>query len=339
MAVKRLLYIDFFRFGAIFLMFWDHAIKFFYDSRPLTEATLFFNFIASKILGLTSLSSAIFLFLVGYCLGLSFERYRLKDKSSWFVKKFKRGLWLIFLSYLLFFFRMGSAIPATPTTTGILQLIGTAVILGSWFYYFPRAARWGMLIFFNLLVLMLDFSLRAKGIAIPLLNTELFPLLPSVSYVFTGMLVAEGFFSIRAVQKKKVFYQWLLAASSVGTLLFLIVFNFNLFQIFQLRHHVGDYWQPSLTLMAFNTLICLGLFAYLALMENQLKKVNLVRKLGMLGQKALAIYFFHFGLAILFARYLLKGAKFGYEVVFLAVVGFMLVGWGWVKLRGVTDNY
>ena len=68
MTKKRLLFVDLLRFGAIFLMFWDRGIKLFFNFKGQWQ------WLAEGILEITSLSSALFLFLVGFSLVLSYQR-------------------------------------------------------------------------------------------------------------------------------------------------------------------------------------------------------------------------------------------------------------------------
>ena len=66
MKQKRLVFVDLLRFLAIFLMFWDHALKLFYNFDQSAPSGQFFYDLAINILYLTALSSALFIFLVGF---------------------------------------------------------------------------------------------------------------------------------------------------------------------------------------------------------------------------------------------------------------------------------
>ena len=128
-----------------------------------------------------------------------------------------------------------------------------------------------------------------------------------------------------------------------GSLIFITLLislaNFDPFFIFRLRFLSDGTWQPSIILVIFNTLLVVASLSSLALGENKLAKIRLMRKAGLFGQEALNIYFFHILLGWGVSKYLLKGTPFDLWASLVAVFAFLLLGWGWIKLRKAKENY
>jgi hypothetical protein len=290
------------------------------------------------VLEITSLSSALFLFLVGFCLVLSFEKNQ-KSKAAWIWRKWRRGIWLIFLSYLLFFFKFNLEKLEAIANTGILQLIGLSLIIGSLFFLAQRKIRFFLILFSNYFLLLIDLALRTKEIQIPFLNVYFFPFLPNFSYVLSGILIAEGFFAWREKNMREKYLRNLFFGSLIFIVVLIGVANFDPFLIFRLRFLSGSTWQPLIILVIFNTLLIVASLSSLALGESKLAKIRLIRRTGLFGQEALNIYFFHILLGWGVSRYLLKGTLFGLWASLAAVIAFLLLGWGWIKLRKAKENY
>ncbi|HUW21284.1 MAG TPA: acyltransferase family protein [Candidatus Bathyarchaeia archaeon] len=333
MAKKRLLSIDFLRFWAIILMFWDHGLKLFYNFDTHVFMGAVFTRLAVDIINLTALSSAIFLFLSGFCLALSFNKHTHRGKTDWLWKKFKKGIWLIFLSYLLFFYEYNLAKINTIATSGILQLIGTGLIAGSILFLFSRKTRIIILIFLNYLTLMIDLALRLKGIVVPFLNVYNFPLLPSISYFLSGILIGDAYLIWLDKDKAVKNFKNLFLVSLAGVFVFLSAVNFNPYIIFDSRYLIAGFWQPSVALVIFNTFLIIAILSQLIIVENQLRKIDLIRQASLLGQETLAIYCFHILFVYGASKYVLKGATFGFWASLIAIAASLWISWRWVKIR------
>lgn len=333
MRKKRFLFVDLLRFVAIFLMFWDHGLKLFYNFATRTCWQEFFTRLFTELLVVTSLSSALFLFLVGFSLVISFQKHKDKKRKTWIKKKTKRGIILILLSYLLFFFKYGLTRKEALATSGILQLIGLFLIFGSWLFMISRKVRVILAILLNYLGLIIDFALRAKEIQIPLLNVYIFPFLPHGLYGLTGLLVAEGFFYWQEKETRKKYLKKLLWGSLIGLVVFVSAAELNPLLPFKLRHLTGGFWQPSIILVLYNSLIITAALALLAIFEEKLRKSLFLQKIGLFGQEALGIYFFQILLGYGVSQYLLKEARFAFWAPLLAVAVFCLLGWTIIKLQ------
>jgi hypothetical protein len=331
-AKKRLLGIDFIRFGAIFLMFWDHGLKLFYDFKTDSAWQNFLTNFSERVIEITSLSSALFLFLVGFCLVISFNRTKEK-KTIWIFKKWQKGFGLIFLSYFLFFFKFGGEKMEAIFTSGILQLIGLGRILGSFLFLVRKKIRIVFVATLSYLALVFDLTLRLKNLEIPLLNIHIFPLLPNIFYLFSGLLVAEGWFFWQEEKPRKKYLKKLLFGSLAGAMILILVGNGNPFEIWRSRFYTAGFWHPSAILVVFNTFLAILLLAALALVEEKIAKINLIKKAGLFGQEALSIYFFHILLGWGVSKYLLNSTKFGFWASLLAVIVFCSLGWIWIKLK------
>lgn len=315
-------------------MFWDHALKLFYNFKSQNDWQKFFTNLADKILGVTSLSSGLFLFLAGFSLVISFYQFREKGKKGWLLKKWRRGAWLIFLAYLLFFFEFQLTRPEAWLTPGILALIGQSLILSSLFFYLQPGLRIGLVAFLSCSILLLDLIWRTKNVQLPGINTYIFPWLPHSFYFFSGFLTAEIFF----YQFKKNFAQNLRKLfwfSLIGLISLLSAFDFRPFFIFKARYVISGFWQPHLFLVVFNTLLITACLTWLAIREEKLQEIKLAKKVAALGQSALAIYFCHFLLGWGVRQYFLKEVKFGPWAPVSAVVIFTLLGKMIAGLKGI----
>jgi hypothetical protein len=330
---KRLLFVDLLRFLAIFLMFWDHGLKLFYNFKTESLWEKILTEFAVRILRINTLSSALFLFLVGFSLVISFYRRRGGSKLTWIFRKWQRGLVLIFLSYFLFFFKFGLERVDALATSGILQLIGLILILGSLLFGLKRRLRVTFVLVLNYLVLLTDFALRTKGIEIPLLNVYIFPILPHLSYALGGLLVAEGWFFWVAEGSRKKYLRRLFWGSLVGILVLLTSAGFNPFLIFELTYIIGGFWHPSIVLVFFNTLIICFLTAIVARVERKLSLGRFWQRIGRLGKVALTIYFWHVFLGWGVAKYILREARFGAWAPILAVGAFCFLALGVAKIK------
>lgn len=343
MVYKRLIFIDLLRFLAIYLMFWDHSLKLFYSPKGETGFPL-----VQLILGITSLSSALFLFLVGFSLVLSFNRFwptkrsdlaEAKPKeniSDWVWTKAKRGLTLVGISYLLFIYTSPLGLVNLPLTSGVLQLIGITLIFLTLTYYLKKPTRLFLVIGLNLLIIAANYFLRLKGVEIAFLNQGNFPLLPHLSYSLTGLTTAELFI----IFSEKRFSLWSVGVVSLVLILFFLsLANFNPFIIFESRYLTGNYWQPSGLLLVFNSLIIILLAALLALSEEKIKSLKLVRKIGQIGQEALNIYIWHILLLWGVGYYLLPYLKLNFSAIIIITTGLVGLSLGWVKFRKVAGNY
>lgn len=331
---KRILTIDFLRFGAIFLMFWDHAIKLFFN---FGEG--FWNQVVSQILNLTSLSSALFLFLVGFSLVLSFKNHQGKIKR-WILRKWRRGLILIIWSFILFFYRYNLDYKESMAASGVLELIGLSLISGSLLFLIKkRRGRLILLASLSYLILLTDWALRLKEVEIVLLNAGVFPILPHLFYVLAGMGAGEVWFLYQEKKALADFLKKLFWISLLGVLIIWAAAGFSLGLIFSLRFVTAGFWQPSIILVLFNTTLILFLLSFLALGEKRLVGWKGIRKMSLLGQEALNIYILHILLGWGVARYLLRGIRFGFGAVVLTVMAFCLLGWSWAKVRKIKGNY
>ncbi|MFC1727053.1 acyltransferase family protein [Patescibacteria group bacterium] len=333
MKQKRLVFIDLLRFLAIFLMFWDHAIKLFYNFDRANWQGPFFNNLSTSILLITPLSASLFLFLVGFCLCFSFHRKKQTKKLKWVFRKILKGVVLIALSFFLYYFRYDPGLTKIPATSGILQLIGSSYILIPMIMFLPKLIRLPLFLTLIITSPILDHVLRTGEVAIPLLNVLSFPFLPYITYVLGGILLAEGYRYFQKSPRKKIFFQGL-AWSSLATIGFFLAFsNFDPLLIFRSYISIENHRLHSSLMVLYNLSIIVLVFSTLVRLEKLLSRIKLLKIPALIGKEALGIYVFHILLGWGASRYFLKEARFGFTYTLSAVLIFCLIGWGYAMLK------
>lgn len=243
--IKRLRSLDLVRLLALLLMFASHSAKGVLEIGSLSSPLIF---LAIKIiLLLEPLSSAWFLFVSGYCLGLT---VRTKSVfSSW-----RRGLTLIVLSQLLFRYHYRHFLPLWEAS-GILQLIGFGYL------FIPFWKKANSPLFFGtlttIIILLTPFTLRYS---LGMVNTGAFPLLPHLAYFSGGLF---WFQTLSRLDKNySLFRGSLIIVLSLG-----LIFIFAAFPgtVFANRSVLNSYWQPGPFLVTFGLLSAFWLERFFSL--------------------------------------------------------------------------
>ena len=158
------------------------------------------------------------------------------------------------------------------------------------------------------------------------MNVYIFPLLPGSAYTLTGLVLAEGFWHFYQRLEFKKYLQLIFLTSIILVLSFAWVNNFQVFKIFNSRHVIFGIWHPTVILVTFNLFLMTALVSFLGLIEEKIKRFGLVKNIGLFGQEALKIYFFHVLLGWGIGKYLFPNLKFGLEGPILGVLAFIFLG-------------
>jgi len=137
-------------------------------------------------------AAAVFIFLVGLCLTISYNRVRKKKQKEIYKKYFSRGLKIfgygILITVITFL-----AFPEAFVIFGILHLIGISIILGQFFLKFKK-----LNLFLGLLIIVLGFYLQNFSFDFPwllwlgltpasLYTFDYFPILPWFGITLLGI--------------------------------------------------------------------------------------------------------------------------------------------------------
>ncbi len=230
---KRLQSLDLMRQLALVLMFASHSTKAYLQLNANVDIL---TLVPMKIaLLIEPLSSALFLFVSGYCLVLATRRW------SW--SKFaKRGVGLILASHLLYAYQNQSFSPFGQAS-GILELIGLGWLMAP---FWKLTHSW----LTSAITIGLAFAaslLWAQSPPLGLINQGAFPFLPHLIYFAGGVFWArlnhlwqeKG--SLRGPKTS-----WILLLFTL-----LILIGVTRGQIFSERLTAEGYWQPKPLLVFF----------------------------------------------------------------------------------------
>ena len=270
---KRLISLDLLRQLALVLMFASHTTKAYLELNANFDQVSI-NLIKLALL-IEPLSSALFLFVSGYCLVLASRRW------AW-LKFVKRGVILILASHLLFAYK--NQVFSLPLhASGILQLIGMSwLAIPLW----KLTRSWissGITI--GLLFIASIFLTQSPPLAI--INQGAFPLLPHLIYFAGGVFWAR----INATWQKngsilgpKISWVFLL-------LTLIVLMSITRGRIFSERLSIAGYWQPKPILVVF----CLvtGIWLQLTLENHRFFNCQFWSWFTFLSRHSLVTYLTH----------------------------------------------
>ena len=191
-------YIDFLRAIAIFYMFFYHAFLVLFNP-DVSNKTL--NFIFE----LVPFCPALFLFLAGFSITFYFEKNNtIYIENKYFFSLIKRGLILIFCAMLLFFIEHGLQFPDFLFASGILNSIGWMIIISALFLLISSYRILFLSIFVAILIIITIIFEKNKIFFVPF-NYGYEPMSPTIIYGFIGFLFGNIFYSIKDLNKQKVF--------------------------------------------------------------------------------------------------------------------------------------
>ena len=230
---KRLISLDLLRQLALVLMFASHTTKAYLKLNANFDQVSI-NLIKLSLL-IEPLSSALFLFVSGYCLVLASKHW------SW-LKFVKRGVVLILTSHLLFAYKNQIFSPPLHAS-GILQLIGMGwLAIPLW----KLTRSWissGITV--GLLFIASFFLAQSPPLAI--INQGAFPLLPHLIYFTGGVFWARlnaNWQKNMSVTGPKICWVFLL-------LILIVLLGITEGKIFSERFSTAGYWQPKPILVVF----------------------------------------------------------------------------------------
>ncbi len=321
---QRLIFVDVMRFLAIFLMFADHAFKLFYDFTIVDD---YFSYTARIILLITTFSAPLFLFLVGASALLSYNNKK-TNQMSWLRDKFKRGIFYILMSFLLFFYQ--EKFTHLPYTSGILQLIGSSLILISLLLVFVKKQHTIILFLLTITSLLTDSYLRSINLVLPIISKDNFPIFPFITYVFAGGFLASMFLKSK-YKNKFIFRAWLISLLSIT--FFVYVSNYNPLKISATYSVINNYIIPSPLMVIYYLSLLAFIFSALAKLEKNLRQNVLILQASLIGKEALNVYVLHILLGWGVSKYMLEGQKFDYWAPITMTTIFTILGLLWTKAR------
>jgi hypothetical protein len=326
-------YIDLLRTIALFYMFFQHAALALLMQTSNRGIILFF-------FEIVPICSALFLFIAGFSLSVSFEKNIPAGLYKFNMHLIKRGLILVILSSFLFFIEYGIQLPDLFLSSGILNTIGLMIITSIIFLNIKYKKIF--LSFFILLLILATIFLEEKKIFIFPFNTGFEPVSPTIIFGFIGLLagVVMNEFNENKI-KIKYFVIGIGALGAALTVYYFYMFGpFKIFfsntgryevtRIFNESNYFENIFKSGnvfpvlspVTVWNFNTscfFASLGvvflLFASAFFSEGFLNK-HITEKIFLPGRFAFANYFFHLSVIALLVLI------FGYE--FLTAKFFLL---------------
>lgn len=339
-APSRMLFLDGLRGIAIILMVLNHTSRWWMDVKPMGWGRYYL------IYGSVILPAAIFLFLVGFCLPISYRESPARDRLGAALLKYgRRGLQVIAAGLLL----NVVVFPKDPFWLGgVLQTIGlSVVVLGP---FLPlvryRAGRWGIVALAVALYIGFALSfdaLKAWVVVHPVLAQIIFldfPPWPWLSAALVGLTL--GWVWLEARERGPAAEARYFATAAVIGVLFVLMYvawewwlpttpRFGFPRDFMLNRH----WTPR----GVTTSLIIGGVALLLAGTYWLMEVKrwAPRWLVILGQTALMLYFVHQLIVLTLVNQTL-GMRFNNwpryiaaNLVLLAVL--VGLGWAWLAIK------
>ena len=217
-------YVDLLRLIALVYMYYQHTVLGLLQPSELTGAATYFYEIVP-------FCPALFLFLAGFSARLSMQK-KTDMKTAGF-GLMRRGLILIGLSAVLFFFEHGLQFPDFPFSTGILNSIGWFLILTGAIIMLPK---------WKTVFCALTALLTAAYIALDLTGFKLFPLtdgyepmLPTILFGFYGLVAGLAVEKLEDSKVATCVFNWSLIAAGLGVHI-VDSFRFGFLRVFFPRH-------------------------------------------------------------------------------------------------------
>ncbi|HNP75162.1 MAG TPA: heparan-alpha-glucosaminide N-acetyltransferase domain-containing protein [bacterium] len=337
MSDSRLKFLDGLRGVAIVLMVFNHTARWLFGGDPLLGNTIIYFTV--------SLSAPIFLFLVGFCLELSFMAARKNLTKRQLISKYLgRGLVIILLGYLFNFLVFADD---SILAGKVLHCIGAAIILAIPFLYWSEREGGRLVILALALLLLFGFGLvfpifsawvEASDIIGKIFFSD-FSLVPWFGLVLLGLIWGRAF--IVSVDKQKFFS----VVATIGWLLVGLFFFGRIFFIFGLPVWVGNYnlnghWVPGpmTWLWVIGGVLLIFRWAYSWWEQKNKPAAGLV----ILGQTSLMLYFLHHlvGLSLLSQHWQWRFGNWSYWWFNLLFI-ILLVGAGrvWLAFKYFLKKY
>ena len=338
-ASTRYYFLDGLRGVALILMVLNHTARDWID-RSLAVGRYY------VVYGSLLLPATIFLFLVGFCLPISFRRAaRPDDVGTAVLKYFRRGIVIVVAGILLNVLIIPDA---HPWSGGVLQTIGYCIIvLGPAMPLLrSRSARYGLLALAVLIYLAFVWSYDGLGrwsLAHPVAGEIMFldfPVWPWISAAIIGLVLGWEWLEARG-QSEAAEARFFRIAAVVGFLgvaayfvsegLLSIPAPFGFRRDFLLNHH----WTPR---GVTNFLVLGGVASLLAASyEVMHRRRHQLRWLVVLGQTALMLYFVHQFIELTLVSRVLKVTFKNWWLYGAANVAFVVLlvylGRAWLEIK------
>ncbi len=336
----RMSFLDGLRGIAIILMVLNHTSRWWLDVKPMGWPRYYL------IYGSVILPAAIFLFLVGFCLPISYRRAPARDQlGSALLKYGRRGLQVIAAGLLLNVL----VFPKDPFWLGgVLQTIGlSVVVLGPLLPLMrSRAGRWGIVVLGVAFYVGFALSFEALTAWVPAhpVTAQIvfldFPPWPWLSAALIGL--ALGWIWLEARERGPAAEARYFAVAAIVGAIFLLYYlvwewwlpttpRFGFPRDFMLNRH----WTPR----GVTTSLIIGGVAVLLAGTYWLMEVKrwAPRWLVILGQTALMLYFVHQLIVLTLINQTL-GLRFnswplyiGANVILIVVL--IVLGWAWLAMK------
>jgi len=148
----------------------------------------------------SGIAAAVFIFLVGLCLTISYKRVKNWEPKRIYKKYFSRGLKIFGYGILITIFTF-LTFPEATIIFGVLHLIGVSIILGQFFLKFNR-----LNLFLGLLIIILGFYLQ--GFRFDFLWLMWLGLIPKNFYTFDYFPILPWFgFTLLGIYFGNIFYK------------------------------------------------------------------------------------------------------------------------------------
>ena len=308
--MQRKKYIDLLRQIALFYMFFQHSVLVLLKNSENKGIILF-------LYELVPICPALFLFVAGFSINISFKKKLNHEKNNFIIHLIKRVLILIIASSILFFIEFGIQVPDLFIASGILNTIGWMLIISAIILIFPNKKIILSLTITIFIIVTLLFE-KYKIYFVPF-NYGYEPMSPTIIYGFTGLLLGLFLNIIKDnIYKKKII---ILTLGIIGVAIFTFYsIKHGLFNIFYSgagRYTVERIFNNNLmpqNIFNFNTSIksfsyesvwnykmecffaCLGvvfiLFTLMYFLENFFQKY-LLKNIFLPGKFAFFNYFYH----------------------------------------------
>ena len=346
-STERLQFLDAVRGFALILMIVNHTGRWWQDGAMGWPR---YNLIYTSM----AIGAPLFLFLVGFCLPLSYARRaaagEIRSDHGVAAKFLQRGARLILASWLLNFLVFRDE---PFWEGGVLQTIGLGIMFGfppmrwlhrRWARALLLAVAIGLYVVFSLSFQALAAWLPAHRIIARTLFFE-FPPWPWISLVWIGLVLGWGW-AHQDTAERRVRYLWLMTAAGVGCLLAFVAWDWahgtppHLSLAFKRDFILNNHWTPRgvTNLLCFGAVFCLLGLAYYLVEVRRLP----ARWLVILGRTSLMLYFLHHFIVFSFTHEWL-GWKFNdWWQYWLAnavlMVMLVYIGALWLGVRSVASR-
>lgn len=344
---SRYKFIDLLRGLAIFFMVLNHTARWWLDGR----LSLFrYDLIYATV----TLAGPLFLFLVGFCLSLSFQKALIRQGNARMIWKYlSRGFGIIIVGYIFSFVVFGYS---SMWQGRVLQAIGMSIIISLPILYLLRFKNAWRSFSVILILLPVSFWIFFQPVSVLVSNHSWlgeiffmeFPLWPYFSLVLLGLLIGKYFVDYCDDREKlKLFFTKLFNWGMILTFCAIIVIPIRsiIFSTpmlsFQNDYVLNDCWIPGPIILFW---IIGAIFILLSLAYFGGDRLGTFGGwLERLGQASLFAYVFHHLIIFNLFYYLLQwriGSIFLYFLDVLVLIVFLVYSsklWLWLK-RLVKKN-